>query len=223
MTAPNVGSDGTIYVGENFPTNVMALNPDLSVKWKLANSIGYLVGPVVDSSNTLVVVGANGIGGVLSAVQGIDAATGTLSWQVDLPAENGGFVRPMSRARFSLDAATVYVGMDVNDNAADPYTYLYAIDTGVDGGGGIPCGDLVSFQVRCKSGDGGQKLQAKLTLTNTSHSGEKVTITVDGNPFTVIINGNKAQLSLNNPAPGAHTLELTDPAGCFPPAVPSCH
>jgi hypothetical protein len=57
LTAPNVGSDGTIYVGENFPTNVMALNPDLSVKWKLANSIGYLVGPVVDSSNTLVVVG----------------------------------------------------------------------------------------------------------------------------------------------------------------------
>ena len=78
LTAPNVGSDGTIYVGENFPTNVMALNPDLSVKWKLANSIGYLVGPVVDSSNTLVVVGANGIGGP-SAVQGIDAATGTLS------------------------------------------------------------------------------------------------------------------------------------------------
>ena len=224
LTAPNVGSDGTIYVGENFPTNVMALNPDLSVKWKLANSIGYLVGPVVDSSNALVVVGANGIGGVLSAVQGIDAATGTLSWQVDLPAENGGFVRPMSRARFSLDAATVYVGMDVNDNAADPYTYLYAIDTGVDGGGsGIPCGDLLSFQARCKSGGGGQKLQAKVTLTNTSHSGEQVTITIDGNPTPVTINGNQAQLSINNPPPGEHMVELTDPAGCFPPMVPSCN
>jgi hypothetical protein len=223
LTAPNVGSDGTTYVGENFPTNVMALKPDLSVKWKLANSIGTLVGPVVDSSNTLVVVGASGIG-VPSAVQGIDAAAGTLSWQVDLPAENGGFVRPMSRPRFSLDAATVYVGMDVNDNAADPYTYLYAIDTGVGGGGGgIPCGDLVSFQVRCKSGDGGQKLQAKLTLTNTSHSGEKVTITVDGNPTPVTINGNKAQLSINNPAPGEHMVELTDPADCFPPMTPSCN
>jgi len=222
LTAPNVGSDGTIYVGENFPTNVMALNPDLSVKWKLANSIGYLVGPVVDSSNTLVVVGANGIGGP-SAVQGVDAATGTLSWQVDLPAENGGFVRPMSRPRFSLDAATVYVGMDVNDNAADPYTYLYAIDTGVGGGGGgIPCGDLVSFQVRCKSGGGGQKLQAKLTLTNTSYSGDKVTIAVDGNPTPVTVNGNKAQLSINNPAPGEHMVELIDPAGCFPPMMPSC-
>ena len=221
LTAPNVGSDGTIYVGENFPTNVMALNPDLSVKWKLANSIGYLVGPVVDSSNTLVVVGANGIGGP-SAVQGIDAATGTLSWQVDLPAENGGFVRPMSRARFSLDAATVYVGMDVNDNAADPYTYLYAIDTAVDGGG-IPCEDLLSFQARCQSNGSAHKLQAKLTLTDTSHSGEQVTITVDGNPTSVTINGNQAQLSINNPALGEHTIELTDPAGCFPPRVPSCN
>ena len=93
----------------------------------------------------------------------------------------------------------------------------------IEGGGGIPCGDLVSFQVRCKSGGGGQKLQAKLTLTDTSHSGEQVTITVDGNPTLVTINGNKAPLSINNPAPGEHTVELTDPAGCFPPMVPSCN
>jgi len=92
----------------------------------------------------------------------------------------------------------------------------------VSGGGGIPCEDLVSFQVRCKSGGGGNKLQAKLTLTDTSHSGEQVTITVDGNPFTVTINGNQAQLSINNPGPGGHTIELTDPAGCFPPSIPSC-
>jgi len=99
----------------------------------------------------------------------------------------------------------------------------HALMWAVDGGGGIPCGDLVSFQVRCKSGGGGQKLQAKLTLTDTSHSGEQVTITVDGNPTLVTINGNKATLSINNPAPGEHTVELTDPAGCFPPMMPSCN
>jgi hypothetical protein len=93
----------------------------------------------------------------------------------------------------------------------------------IGGGGGIPCGDLVSFQVRCKAGGGGQKLQAKVTLTDTSHSGEQVIITVDGVPTPVTINGNKAQLSINNPAPGEHTVELTDPAGCFPPMVPSCN
>jgi photosystem II stability/assembly factor-like uncharacterized protein len=90
-------------------------------------------------------------------------------------------------------------------------------------GTGIPCEDLLSFQVRCKAtGGGGHKLQAKLTLTNTSHSGDQVTITVDGVPTPVTINGNKAQLLINNPAPGQHTIELTDPAGCFPPSMPSC-
>src|SRR4029453_8071942 len=64
--------------------------------------------------------------------------------------------------------------------------------------GGIPCGDLVSFQVRCKPSATGDRLQAKLTLTNTSHSGEQVTITVDGNPNSVTINGNKATLQINN-------------------------
>jgi hypothetical protein len=94
----------------------------------------------------------------------------------------------------------------------------------VAGGGGIPCEDLVSFQVRCKpTGGGGHKLQARLTLTDTSHSGEQVTITIDdGDPIAVTINGNRAQLQVNNPAPGEHTVVLTDPAGCFPPAVPSC-
>ena len=93
----------------------------------------------------------------------------------------------------------------------------------IEGGGGIPCEDLRSFQVRCKPGGGGNKLQAKLTLTDTSHSGEQVTITVDGNPTPVTINGSQAQLSINNPALGEHTVELTDPAGCFPPMVPSCN
>jgi PQQ-like domain len=92
----------------------------------------------------------------------------------------------------------------------------------VAGGGGIPCEDLVSFQVRCKPSATGDRLQAKLTLTDTSHSGEQVTITVDGNPNSVTINGNQAKLQINNPGLGQHTVELTDPAGCFATAMPSC-
>jgi hypothetical protein len=70
----------------------------------------------------------------------------------------------------------------------------------VAGGGGIPCEDLVSFEARCKSTGGvGHKLQARLTLTDTSHSGEQVTITVDGNPTPVTINGNQAQLQATLP------------------------
>jgi hypothetical protein len=94
---------------------------------------------------------------------------------------------------------------------------------GGGGGGGIPCGDLVSFQVRCKHGAGGDKLQAKVTLTDMSHSGEQVTITVDGNPNSVTINGNKATLQINNEPLGQHTVELTDPAGCFAPVITNCN
>src|SRR5437773_11487786 len=53
------------------------------------------------------------------------------------------------------------------------------------GAGGIPCGDLVSFEARCKHTVNGDRLQARVILTDTSHSGEQVTITVDGTPHTV--------------------------------------
>ena len=104
------------------------------------------------------------------------------------------------------------------NNASQQNTFF---DQQATSGGGIPCGDLVSFQVRCKHNAGGDKLQAKLTLTDTSHSGEQVTITVDGNPIQVTINGNKAQLSINGTV-GQHTVTLTDPAGCFAPVITNC-
>jgi hypothetical protein len=104
-----------------------------------------------------------------------------------------------------------------NDMSVTKWTSL------IGGGGGIPCGDLLTFEARCKAGGGGShKLQARLTLTDAGHSGEQVTITVDGDPHVVTINGERAELSLNNPTTGGHTIELTDPAGCFAPKVPSC-
>jgi hypothetical protein len=91
------------------------------------------------------------------------------------------------------------------------------------GGGGIPCADLVSFQAICQTNGADHRLRARLILTDTSHSGEQVIITVDGNPNSVTINGDRAQLQIINPALGNHTVELTDPAGCFAPVVTSCN
>lgn len=92
----------------------------------------------------------------------------------------------------------------------------------IAGGGGIPCEDVASFQARCKTTRNGNRLLARVTLTDTSRSGEQLTISVDGAPNVVTISGNRAQLSINNAAAGEHTLELTDPAGCFPPIVTTC-
>jgi len=100
------------------------------------------------------------------------------------------------------------------------HALMWTVD---EGGGGIPCGDLRSFQARCKSSGGGHTLQARVTLTDTSHSGEQVIITVDGAPTPVTVNSDRAQISINNAALGEHTIELTDPAGCFPPMMPSCN
>jgi hypothetical protein len=106
-------------------------------------------------------------------------------------------------------------------NAASQQNTFF--DQQTSAGGGIPCTDLVSFEARCKHTVNGDKLQARLTLTDTSHSGEQVTITVDGNPNSVTINGSQAKLQLPNEPLGQHTVELTDPAGCFPPSMPTCN
>jgi hypothetical protein len=88
--------------------------------------------------------------------------------------------------------------------------------------GGISCDDVASFQARCKPAGSGHRLQARVTMTDTSHDGEQVTITVDGVATPVMIAGQRAQLSIQG-QPGPHTFELTDPAGCFPPIVSECN
>ena len=154
---------------------------------------------------------------VLDSATGIETNRGVI-FNVGAEVPSTGALR--FDAAFNLyDGGKIY---NANTGAVDMSVTKWASLVG--GGGGIPCGDLVSFEVRCKPLNGGRhKLQARLTLTDTSHSGEQVTITVDGNPFPVTINGNQAQLQLNNPAPGEHTVVLTDPAGCFPPSMPSCN
>lgn len=122
-------------------------------------------------------------------------------------------------AAFNLyDGGRVY---NANTGAIDMSVTKWAsLVTG--GGGGIPCSDISSLQARCKSGANGNRLLVRLNLTDTSHSGEQVQISVDGAPFTLTISGNRAQLSMPETAPGPHTIELTDPAGCLAPVMSTC-
>jgi hypothetical protein len=125
LTYPDYGSDSVFYIGQNL-SNFMAVNPSGSIGWQIVES-GFLGSPIVNHSNNLVVAAGYEIGfpGYVAAV----STAGQPQWTVNLPAENGGFVRPMSRPRFSANDSVVYIGMDVNDGAADIYTYLYAIGT----------------------------------------------------------------------------------------------
>jgi hypothetical protein len=84
----------------------------------------------------------------------------------------------------------------------------------------IPCQDISRFQARCRPGG---NVQARVILTNTSHTGDVVTFSIDAFPYqaTVGVNG-RALLSVTGFNPGIHTVELTDPAGCFPATTVNC-
>jgi len=90
------------------------------------------------------------------------------------------------------------------------------------GGGGIPCEDIRRFQTRCLENTRGNLLQGRIIMNDTTHDGESVTFMVDGAPTVVEIINGKAQWSVKGAASGNHTVELTDPAGCFPLADVSC-
>jgi len=90
------------------------------------------------------------------------------------------------------------------------------------GGGGIPCGDTLKLVARCIDKGNSNTLQARLVMTNAAHDGELVTVEIDGAPLLLTITGIKAQTVVNGAAPGPHSVELTDPAGCFPVKTAVC-
>ncbi len=152
---------------------------------------------------------------VLDSATGLEIDRGlSLSTDVEIYESRGLFFD----AEFNVfNGGRIY---NANSGAVDMSVTKWA--SLIDGGGGIPCSDLVSFRARCKATGGGNSLQARLTLANTSHAGESVTVTVDGAPFVLTINGSKAQLSTPETTTGPHTIELVDPSGCFPPQVVNC-
>jgi hypothetical protein len=129
QTAVDVGSDGSVYVGTlayGVGRHFTALNSDGTIRWQYRDD-GTASAPAVSPLNNLVLFSAYDY----AAPSRISAlsTTGQLLWTESLPAENGGYVRSHSTPRFSSDGTTAYVGTDVNDYAADPYSYLYAFDT----------------------------------------------------------------------------------------------
>ena len=84
----------------------------------------------------------------------------------------------------------------------------------------IPCGDIVRFQSRCRRGG---TMQARIILSNTNYTGELVEFTIDGTPYQVSVDPNgRALLSIGVFSVGSHTVELTDPPGCFAPLTVQC-
>ncbi len=130
FTKSTVGSDGVHYFVQNL-SQLFALNADGSPRWHAALD-DYVDGPIVDPTNTqLILAGADTLdhpGQILS----LSAEHGGELWRVVLPAENGFNQFVDSRARFTGDGLTAYVGTATatGDNATSR-SFLYALDASV--------------------------------------------------------------------------------------------
>lgn len=126
-TPVDVGADGASYLGTltfGVGRHITQLLGNGTISWQYRDD-GIASSPAISSDNTLLIAGTT-VQGAPSIIKALNPATGALIWSETLPAENGGSVREMSMPRFSPNSAAVYIGMDVNDYAANPYSYLYA-------------------------------------------------------------------------------------------------
>jgi hypothetical protein len=189
-----------------------------------ANCIGCWDGPgdvVVDASGHAFVAGAtnsppysaDAILLVLDAATGVETDRGIISGQA-LESANGRELR--------LDgSANILVGghiSNVNTGFVDISVARYA----ALGEAGIPCADTLAFSAICMSRPSGNGLIIRLVMTDATHDGEQVTVTVDGLAHSATIRGDRARLGVRGVAAGPHAVELTQPAGCFAPVTAVC-
>jgi len=83
----------------------------------------------------------------------------------------------------------------------------------------LTCSDVKGFRARCRPGG---LIQAIVCLTRICPGGDIVEISIDQVPYEVTVSDGTGILSIGGFSPGIHTVELTDPATCFPPVDVTC-
>jgi hypothetical protein len=164
LTMTETGPDGVVYDGRNL-MSLDAINPDSTVRWQYTDT-GILFSHMVSPLNDLLFVGGvvnYGQPGFFEAV----STAGTSLWKVVLPVENGLNVVPMSRARFTSDGQTTYIGTSIPGQSANGYSYLYSVQTG-SGGAGVSLSLLTMNPSVVK---GGIPSQGTVTLSGPAPAG----------------------------------------------------
>ncbi|HSP14996.1 MAG TPA: IPT/TIG domain-containing protein [Thermoanaerobaculia bacterium] len=167
LTAPDVGPDGVVYDGRNL-SSLYSLNPDSSVRWQYIDS-GILLAPIVSPLNDLIFVGGivdYGQPGFFEAV----STSGVSLWKFVLPLENGLDIVPGSRARFTLDGQTAYIGTSIAGQTTNGYSYLYSVQTASS----APPATTYSFTLTPTTLVGGNTSRGDVTLSAPAPSGGAV-------------------------------------------------
>ena len=103
MSAPSVGPDGSVYFARSLAF-LESVTPAGQSRWTFSDG-SIIDHPAVSPDGSVVVAGDRPNFGQPGSVRGWNASTGTLSWQVDLPNENGGYQVAFTQPRFSADSA----------------------------------------------------------------------------------------------------------------------
>ncbi|HET7112503.1 MAG TPA: PQQ-binding-like beta-propeller repeat protein, partial [Pyrinomonadaceae bacterium] len=141
FSTADVGWNGVHYFTQNY-IRLFALNTDGSVCWQVTlNNIAG--GPVVDPSNSILVLGGANTLNNPGTIQAVNASNGKALWLVTLPAEDPTTFNPSlgtlgynqgvsTRGRFSPDGQTVYfmTYTATGDNNTSR-SFLYSINTGL--------------------------------------------------------------------------------------------
>jgi hypothetical protein len=170
LNMTETGPDGVVYDGRNL-MSLYAINPDSSVRWQYTDA-GILYSHMVSPLNDLLFVGGvvnYGQPGFFEAV----STAGASLWKVVLPVESGLNIVPMSRARFTSDGQTAYIGTSIPGQSSDGYSYLYSVQTGGGGEGGV---SLTSLTLNPSSVKGGLQSQGTVTLSGPAPNGGVIVI-----------------------------------------------
>ena len=130
MSAPSVGPDGSVYFAHSLAYLESVTSAGQS-RWIFFADDGSIIDhPAVTTDGSVVVAGNRAEFGQPGSVRSWTPSNGTLSWQLDLPDENGGNQILFTQPRFSADSSTAYFGTAVLGGSG-AYSFLYAVDTGV--------------------------------------------------------------------------------------------
>ena len=140
FTPADVGSDGIHYFGQNL-SQLFAVNTNGSQHWHTTVN-GYVGGPIVDPSNTQLVMGSQDTGDHAGFVLSTSAQDGHELWRVILPIEDPTIWNPGvgifgfnqfvdTRARFTADGQTAYIitGTATGDNNTSK-SFVYSLGAG---------------------------------------------------------------------------------------------
>ena len=167
MGNPAVGSDGAVYFAQTMAT-LQSLSSSLAPRWQFndGSSIGS---PVISPTNTTLFAGVQPQNGVPGEARVFNPSTGAVLWTYNLGSENGFNIVLDSRARYTPDGTTAYVGSSIAGQSVNAYSYLYAFDTS-----SASSVSAASVTLNPSTVTGGTSSQGTVTLTGPAPAGGAV-------------------------------------------------